>query len=61
MSVTLSMPRPAAGITIGVDAHKRVHAAVAVDSQGQVLTQWRGPNTPEGWREVAAWAEQIAA
>jgi hypothetical protein len=40
----------AAGITIGVDAHNRVHAAVAIDSQGQVLTEWRGPNTPEGWR-----------
>jgi transposase len=62
MRVTMSRSMPgAAGITIGVDAHKRVHAAVAVDSQGQVLTAWRGPNTPAGWREVAAWAEQLAA
>ena len=51
----------ASGLTIGVDAHKRVHAAVAVDGQGRVLEQWRGPNTPEGWQAVAAWADQVAA
>src|SRR5215218_10174373 len=43
-------------ITIGVDAHKRVHAAVAVDAAGRELAHWRGPNTAEGWRQLAEWA-----
>jgi len=43
-------------ITIGTDAHKRVHAAVARDDAGGELAQWRGPNRAEGWRQVAAWA-----
>ncbi len=43
-------------ITIGVDAHKRVHAAVAVDTAGREVGRWRGPNSAEGWRQVVAWA-----
>jgi transposase len=43
-------------LTLGVDAHKQVHVAVAVDAAGQELGQWRGPNTPDGWHELAAWA-----
>ena len=29
--------------TIGVDAHKRVHQAVALDERGQIMAGWRGP------------------
>jgi transposase len=43
-------------ITIGVDAHKRVHAAVAIDTAGQQVAAWRGTNTPAGWQEVHRWA-----
>jgi hypothetical protein len=32
-------------ITIGVDAHKRVHAAVVVDAAGREVGHWRGPNS----------------
>ncbi|MBA3358883.1 MAG: IS110 family transposase [Thermoleophilaceae bacterium] len=46
-------------ITIGVDAHKRVHAAVALDDAGGELAQWRGPNSAEGWQQVAAWAAAL--
>ncbi len=42
-------------ITIGVDAHKKVHVAVALDDAGSELAQWRGPNSPSGWRSLAAW------
>jgi hypothetical protein len=31
-------------LTIGVDAHKRTHVAVAVDAAGQECGQWQGPN-----------------
>jgi transposase len=46
-------------ITIGVDAHKRVHAAVALDDAGGALAQWRGPNSADGWQQVAAWAAAL--
>jgi transposase len=43
-------------ITIGVDAHKSLHAAVALDDSGTEAGIWQGPNTEEGWRNLAAWA-----
>src|SRR3954451_23394950 len=43
-------------ITIGVDAHKGVHVAVAVDAAGREVARWRGPNSAAGGRELAAWA-----
>ena len=43
-------------ITIGVDAHKGVHVAVAVDEAGREVPGWRGPNSAAGWRELTAWA-----
>lgn len=43
---------------IGVDAHKRVHQAVAIDAVGHELGQWRGANTPAAWQKLAAWAAQ---
>ena len=43
-------------ITIGVDAHKGVHVAVAVDDAGREIDDWRGANSPEGWRSLRTWA-----
>ncbi|HEX5167250.1 MAG TPA: IS110 family transposase [Thermomicrobiales bacterium] len=48
-------------LTIGVDAHKQVHAAVAVDALGREQAHWRGPNTPTGWQELAAWGHALDA
>jgi transposase len=48
-------------ITIGVDAHKSVHAAVALDAAGRELDRWRGPNSPLGWARLAGWAAAHAA
>ncbi len=47
-------------IVIGVDAHKRVHAALALDAAGTVLGAWRGANTAKGWMELRQWADQWA-
>ncbi len=41
---------------IGVDAHKRVHVAVAIDGSGQEIESWRGPNSPEGWGRLREWS-----
>lgn len=46
---------------IGVDCHKWVQAAVAIDEQGHEIGQWRGANTPAGWAEVQAWGIAPAA
>ena len=43
-------------VTIGVDAHKRVHHAVALNSLGQLLGSWRGANTSEDWQHLLRWA-----
>jgi transposase len=48
-------------VTIGVDAHEQVHAAVALDDAGQVLGHWRGPNSREGWATLHAWAAEPGA
>jgi transposase len=44
-------------IIIGVDAHKAVHQALALDADGSILGQWRGPNTPESWQRLLSWAK----
>ncbi|MDP9315399.1 MAG: IS110 family transposase [Chloroflexota bacterium] len=43
-------------VIIGVDAHKRMHAAVAVDADGMILSEWKGPNTASGWHALCTWA-----
>lgn len=47
-------------LTIGVDVHKRVHAAAAVDGLGREVEQWRGPNPPAGVQTLTAWASALA-
>jgi hypothetical protein len=41
-------------ITIGVDAHKQVPVAVALDRTGQPCGQWEGENSAEGWAALLA-------
>jgi transposase len=43
-------------ITIGVDAHKRVHVAVALDEAGRQLGVWKGANCARAWRDLQGWA-----
>lgn len=43
-------------ITIGVDAHKRVHVAYAVDEAGHEVGQWDGANNASDWKRLLAWA-----
>lgn len=43
-------------ITIGVDAHKRLHVALAVDEAGREIDRWRGPNSGPGWQDFSRWA-----
>ena len=43
-------------ITLGVDAHKQVHAAVALDAAGRELGRGRGANSAAGWAALRQWA-----
>ena len=43
-------------IIIGVDAHKKVHVAIAIDFRGQEIESWHGPNSPEGWDRLREWS-----
>ena len=44
-------------IWIGVDAHKRIHQAVAIDERG-VQGQRRIANTAAPWAELFWWAQR---
>jgi transposase len=44
-------------ITIGVDPHRTVNEAAALDEQGRLVGRWRGANDAEGWAALAVWAE----
>jgi len=46
-------------IRIGVDPHKVVHHAVAVDELGRALGEWRGENSEAGWASLRAWAQGL--
>lgn len=46
-------------ITIGVDAHKRVHQALALDATGTVLGSWRDANTVDDWQHLLTWASTL--
>jgi transposase len=46
-------------ITIGVDAHKALHVAVALDAAGREVARWQGPNSQGGWAELAQWAAAL--
>ena len=46
-------------ITIGVDAHKGMNAAFALDDAGRELDSWEGPNTETGWESLLKWAVHL--
>jgi transposase len=48
-------------ITIGVDAHKRIQQAVAIDGAGQEIGRWRGGTGPTDAEAVTAWAAGLDA
>ena len=48
-------------VPIGVDAHKRVHVAVALDAAGRELGVWKGANSGRAWQELRDWAAALGA
>jgi transposase len=48
-------------ITVGVDAHKRLHVGTAVDETGREIGTWKGPNTVLGWQAFSNWLQTFDA
>lgn len=46
-------------ITVGVDAHRRIHVAVALDAGGRELSHWQGRNDAAGWRRFSDWLDGL--
>ena len=55
-----SRPIEAGVIVVGVDTHKDVHVAVALDHLGRRLDQQDAPSTPAGLRMLLSWARQAS-
>jgi hypothetical protein len=45
-------------VVIGIDTHKDVHVAVAINGLGARLATASFPVTSKGYRQVAAWATE---
>ena len=46
-------------ITIGVDAHKGLDVAVALDDAGREIGHWQGANSRRAWGELGQWAANL--
>ena len=46
-------------VTVGVDTHSDIHVAVALDQLGRRLGTTTIPTTPQGYRQLEAWARQF--
>src|SRR5207344_3286394 len=46
-------------VAIGVDTHKEVHVAVALDALGAQLDSREIATTPAGYRSVLTWAQEL--
>jgi hypothetical protein len=44
-----------------VDAHSRLHVAVALDAAGVELGRWQGANDTTGWAALLAWAAALGS
>ena len=47
-------------VTIGVDAHKSLHAATVLDERGQVLGHRQEANSAPGWAALLRWAVELS-
>jgi transposase len=48
-------------VAIGVDTHKEMHVAVALDAFGGQLDSLEIPTTPAGYRWLLSWAQELGA
>lgn len=56
---SVTRPEASGKIIVGVDTHKHIHVAVAVDSLGVRLDEMVIPVDTTGYRQLAEWAENL--
>jgi transposase len=54
-----TMPEAEVFVTLGIDTHKHVHVAVALDQLGRRLDQLEIPTTTAGFAELYTWATEL--
>lgn len=54
--MTSTMTAPSTGVTIGVDTHKDIHVAAALDARGALLGTESFPTTTVGYEAMLEWA-----
>jgi len=54
-----TMPQPQCLVTVGVDSHKDVHVAAAVDQLGRILGTTQAPTTLRGYHQLERWAQGL--
>ncbi len=54
-----TMPEDEVFVTVGVDTHKDIHVAVALDQLGRFLDAIEIPTTSAGYAELLAWASEL--
>jgi transposase len=61
-----TMPQPQRRVTVGIDSHKDVHVAAAVDQVGRILATTQAPTTQapttlRGYAQLERWACELGA
>ena len=56
---SMAPPTSAVNVIVGVDTHKHVHVAVAIDDAGQRLGEHRIPVDTVGYQDLERWAKSL--
>jgi transposase len=56
---SMAPPTPTSNVIVGVDTHKYVHVAVAIDESGQRLAEHRIPVDTVGYQDLERWAKSL--
>jgi hypothetical protein len=54
-----TMPQLERRVTVGIDSHKEVHVAAAVDQVGRILATTQAPTTLRGYAQLERWACEL--
>ena len=59
MSNSIAFVKPTVKVIVGVDTHKHVHVAVAIDLIGTRLATYSAPADRAGYADLIAWAQTL--
>ena len=59
MSNSIALVEPTVKVIVGVDTHKHVHVAVAINLLGARLASYTAPANRAGYADLVAWARTL--